>query len=327
MSEPTPTLTDRYVWAAARQMPEAQRAEFGRELRERIGDEVDARLADGTAPVDAERAVLVELGDPDALAADYADRPMQLIGPRYFLAWKRLLTVLYAIVLPIAGAGLLLAQLLAGAEPGDVVGSVVSTLLALVVHLAFWVTLVFAILERSPQAQAIAPWTPEQLRELPDAGRSGRLSDLIASLVFLTLFAVVIVWQQAVPFAFGAAQAMPILNPELWSFWLPYFLVLIVLEMLFAIAIYARGWNWWLVAVNLVLNVAFTVPALWLFATGQLFNPEFLDVIGWPWGEASGATTTVFVLVFVGVAIWDVIDGVIKTVRGRGGSALALGRI
>ncbi|GGI47588.1 hypothetical protein BCL57_002300 [Agromyces flavus] len=327
MSEPTPTLTDRYIWAAARRMPETQRAEFGRELRERIGDEVDARLADGTAPADAERAVLVELGDPDALAADYADRPMQLIGPRYFLAWKRLLTLLYAIVLPIAGAGLLLAQLLAGAQPGEVAASVVSTVLALVVHLAFWVTLVFAILERSPKTQDLAPWTPEQLRELPDAGRSGRLSDLIASLVFLTLFAVVILWQQAVPFAFGAAQAMPILNPDLWSFWLPYFLVLIVLEMLFAIAIYVKGWNWWLVAANVVLNVAFTVPALWLFATGQLFNPEFLDVIGWPWGEGSDVTTIVLVVVFVGVAIWDVIDGVVKTVRGRGGSALALGRV
>ena len=327
MSEPTPTLTDRYVWAAARQMPEAQRAEFGRELRERIGDEVDARLADGTAPVDAERAVLVELGDPDALAADYADRPMQLIGPRYFLAWKRLLTVLYAIVLPIAGAGLLLAQLLAGAAPGDIAASVVSTVLALVVHLAFWVTLVFAILERSPRTQALAPWTPEQLREVPDAGRSSRLSDLIASLVFLTLFAVVIVWQQAEPFTFGAFESIPVLNPELWSFWLPYFLVLIVLEMIFAIAVYAWGWNWWLAATNLLLNVAFTIPALWLFATGQLFNPEFLDVIGWPWGEGSSVTTTVFVMVFVGVAIWDVIDGVIKTVRGRGGSALALGRI
>ncbi|MFE5672359.1 permease prefix domain 1-containing protein [Agromyces sp. NPDC056523] len=327
MSEPTPTLTDRYVWAAARRMPEAQRTEFGRELRERIGDEVDARLADGTAPADAERAVLVELGDPDALAAEYADRPMQLIGPRYFLAWRRLLTLLYAIVLPIAGAGLLLAQLLAGAEPGEIAGSVVSTLLALVVHLAFWVTLVFAILERSPQTQALAPWTPEQLRELPDTGRSGRLSDLIASLVFLTLFAVVIVWQQAEPFAFGAADAMPILDPELWSFWLPYFLVLIVLEMLFAIAVYAWGWNWWLVAANVVLNVAFTVPALWLFATGQLLNPEFLEVIGWPWGEGSDVTTIVIVVVFVGVAIWDVVDGVIKTVRGRDGSALALGRI
>ncbi len=327
MNDPNPTLTDRYVWAAARTLPETQRVEFGRELRERIGDAIDARLGDGSTPADAERAVLAELGDPEALAAEYVDRPMQLIGPRYYLAWKRLLKLLYAIVLPVAAGGLLLAQVLAGASPGEIAATVVSTVLALVVHLGFWVTLVFALLERSPRTQAITPWTPEQLPEIPDAGRSSRLSDLIASLVFLAVFAAVIVWQQADPFTFGAAEAMPILNPDLWSFWLPYFLVLIALEMLFAIAVYAWGWNWWLAVANLALNVAFTVPALWLFATGQLINPEFLEVIGWPWGEASAVTTTVLVVVFVGVAIWDVVDGVIKTVRRRGGSALAVGRI
>ena len=63
----TPTLTDRYVWAAARTVPEAQRAEFGRELRERIGDATDALVQTGRAPADAERMALVELGDPAAL--------------------------------------------------------------------------------------------------------------------------------------------------------------------------------------------------------------------------------------------------------------------
>ena len=41
------TLTDRYVWAAARTLPEAQRAEFDRELRERIGDAIDALVETG----------------------------------------------------------------------------------------------------------------------------------------------------------------------------------------------------------------------------------------------------------------------------------------
>ena len=87
--------------------------------------------------------------------------------------------------------------------------------------------------------------------------------------------------------------------------------------MLFAIAIYAWGWNWWLAAVNLVLNVAFTVPALWLFITGQLINPEALDAMGWPWDADSEWVVTVLIVIgVVGVAVWDVIDGVIKTVRG-----------
>lgn len=330
MTTATATLTDRYVYAAARDLPEAQRAEFARELRERIADEVDARLAarDGTTAAAAEEAVLRELGDPSALAAAYVDRPLQLIGPRYFLTWKRLLILLYSIVLPITAGAVLLAQLLSGAGPGEVAAEVVGTVLALTVHLAFWVTLVFAILERSPGTQGVEQWTPDKLPEVRDEGRAGRLGDLIASLVFLTLFAVLIIWQQVSPPFFDRPdEAIAVLDPDLWSFWLPYFLVLIVLEMLFAVAIYLRGWNWPLAVANLVLNVAFTVPALWLLATGQLFNPAFLDAVGWPWGEAAGVTTTVLVIVFIGVAVWDVIDGVIKTVRGRGGSALALGRV
>ncbi len=123
-------------------------------------------------------------------------------------------------------------------------------------------------------------------------------------------------------------DGVPLLNPELWSFWLPYFLVLILLEMLFAVAIYAWGWNWWLAGANLVLNIAFTVPAVWLLTTGQLFSADALDAIGWPWdADSEWVVTTLIVIVVVGVSIWDVVDGVIKTVRGRGGSTLTLGRI
>ncbi|AWB95985.1 hypothetical protein DCE93_10170 [Agromyces badenianii] len=322
------TLTDRYVWAAARTLPETQRADFGRELRERIGDSTDALVETGRTRADAERMALVELGDPAALAASYIDRPLQLIGPRYYLAWWRLLKLLYTVVLPIAVAAVAFGQVL-GQEPvGQIIGSTVAAAIGIAVHLGFWTTLVFAVLERSPGRDAEIPWTIDMLPEVRDAGRSSRTADLVASLVFLGLFAAFIVWQQfGLPWA-AVAEGVPLLNPQLWSFWLPYFLVLIVLEMLFAIAIYAWGWNWWLAGANFVLNVAFTVPALWLFTTGQLMNPDALEAIGWPWDvDSEWVVTTLIVVAVVGIAIWDVIDGVIKTVRGRGGSTLTLGRI
>ncbi|MRX42294.1 hypothetical protein [Agromyces kandeliae] len=328
MTTPAATLTDRYVWAAARTLPEPQREEFGRELRERIGDEVDARRGSGAPDDDAEFAVLVELGDPAALAARYLDRPLHLIGPRYYLTWKRLVTMLLAIVLPIAVGAVLLAQALAGAPVGEVFASAFSVGFSLAVQLAFWPTLVFAIIERNPGSGPVERWTPERLPTIPDDGRGGRLGDLIASLVFLGLFAGVIIWQgYGAPVANPLGESVPVLSPDLWSFWIPWFLVLIGLEMVFATAIYAWGWNWWLAIVNLLLNVAFAVPALWLFTTGRLVNPEFLDVVGWPWGEAGGIVVTIIVFAVIAVSVWDVIDGVIKTVRRRGGSALSLGRI
>ena len=317
------TLTDRYVWAAARTLPETQRAEFGRELRERIGDVIDARVERGAAPADAEHAALVELGDPVQLASSYIDRPLQLIGPKYFLTWWRLLKLLLVIVVPISAAGLLLAQLISGAEVGEMIGTTIGTAISVGVHLCFWVTLVFAVLERSPGTVPLTTWTPEQLPQPRDDARAGRLGDLIASVVFLVLFAIAIVWQQSgAIWINGERQPIPVLDPALWSFWIPWFLGLIVLEIAFAVVIYLRGWTWVLAGINVLLNVAFTVPALWLFLSGQLFAPEFVEAIGWPWGEASGVTVSVIVFGVIGVTVWDIIDGFLKAARNRGGSAL-----
>lgn len=324
MTASTASLTDRYVYAAARSVPEAQRPELQRELRERIGDEIDARVEQGAASADAERAALTELGDPVALAAGYVDRPLQLIGPKYYLMWWRLLKLLYAIVLPVGAAGVLIGQLISGAPIGAAIGTTVVTAIQITVNIGFWTTLVFAILERSGAEGTVTVWTLDQLPERPEPQKTSRLSELIGSLVFLGLFAVALVWQQfGIVWLADAGGAVPVLNPELWSFWIPYFLALIALEILFAVAVYSFGWNWWLVGANLVLNVAFTVPALWLLLTGQLFSDELLELMRWPWGEAGPIVLAIVVVVAIGVAVWDVIDGAIKTWRTTRTPALA----
>lgn len=312
------TLTDRYVWAAARSVPEAQRDEFSRELRERIGDATDAHVARGAAPADAEHAALVELGDPWKLAAGYVDRPMHLIGPRYFPAWWRLLKTLLVIVVPISAVGVLLGQVLSGAPIGKIIAETITTTLSVAVHLAFWTTLAFAIAERTSSTVPIATWTPEQLPQVRDDARAGRLGDLVASTVFLTILAGAIVWQQTgAIFRDGERLPIPVLDPALWSFWIPYFLVLLALEVVFAVVIYLRGWTWVMAGVNVLLNVAFIVPALWLFFSGKLFAPEFLDVIGWPW-EGSDVVVTVLAFVVIGATVWDIIDGFRKAAANRG---------
>lgn len=313
-------LTDRYVWAAARTIPETQRAEFDRELRERIGDQIDALVDHGRPHADAERSVLHDLGDPAALAAGYVDRPLYLIGPKYFLTWWRLMKLMYTLVLPLAAGGVVLAQFLAGAEIGELIGGSVATVLAIAVHLGFWITLSFAVIERMPNTTLPTMWEVEMLPQLPDLHRTNRLGELITSLVFLSLLVVAIFWQQfGAVFRDGVREPIPVLDPALWSFWIPYFLVLIVLEMLFAVVIYVRGWTWTWASVNVLLNVAFTVPALWLFLSGQLFDPAFLEAIQWPWGnaETERVLTVVFAATFIGIPAWDIVDGFLRAARAR----------
>src|SRR5690349_18471248 len=97
----TTDLVDRYVLTALRRIPESQRADIDRELRASIADAVDARVDSGEPPGEAERNALLELGDPDRLADSYAGRRSYLIGPDVFAVWRRFLTMLFTVVLPI----------------------------------------------------------------------------------------------------------------------------------------------------------------------------------------------------------------------------------
>jgi len=64
-------LTDRYVGATLRSIPEKQRADIEAELRASIGDEIDARVESGEDEESAEQEVLTALEMPrQVLEAD-----------------------------------------------------------------------------------------------------------------------------------------------------------------------------------------------------------------------------------------------------------------
>lgn len=321
----TATLTDRYVYAVTRSLPQSQRADIDKELRASIADAVDARVEAGESPEAAERATLTELGDPAPLAAEYAGRPSWLIGPQYYYYWTGLLKLLAATVLPIVFAVLFIINFIEGGI-GQAFGGAFAVTITVAVHLAFWTTLLFAIAERSNDAktkQALRGgeqgWTVDSLPEVPErgAGSGGsRLSELIPSVVFLLFFGFLLFWQQNNSvFEDAAGNPIPFLNPDLWTFWLPFLLVVLALELLFAFALYAIGrWNWALAIVNIGLNLASAVPLIWLLLHHQLLNIPFFEQFGW------GTTLNTLVDPIAAgavavIAIGDSIDGIVKAAR------------
>ena len=96
-------LTERYLAAAMRGIPEAQRTDVERELRSSIADALEDRVSAGEDRASAEKAVLEGLGDPVRLAAGIAGRPLYLIGPDLFVEYRQLLVMLLSIVMPIVG--------------------------------------------------------------------------------------------------------------------------------------------------------------------------------------------------------------------------------
>lgn len=304
-------LTDRYVDAVTRTVPEKQREDVAAELRASISDQIDARLETGAERRDAERAVLLELGDPDKLAADYSDRPLFLIGPRLFLTWWRLLKLLWWIVVPLAAFGIALGQTLAGAPFGAIVGTTIGGSIAVATQLAFWVTLVFALVERGDEAKApIVEWTPDRLSETQE--KSVGVGEVIAAFVWVVLGAGAMVWDLTIGFV--PDSSLSFLDPHLWPWGVIYATLLLVLDAGLLVVVHLRGrWTTLLAMVRTVLTLAFTIPALLLLAQGRLINPEFFPTVIPTGGDTSGAEVGQIVAIvtgfmIAGIAVWSIID-------------------
>ena len=325
------TLTERYISAVTKSLAPESQHDVRAELEASIGDAVEARTDQGEAREDAERGVLTDLGDPAALAAGYADRPLHLIGPKYFLTWWRLLKLLLWIVPVTAMAGVAIAYALQDSSVGEIIGQVVVVGITSILHVAFWTTLVFFILERTG-ADTGVKWSVDSLPEPQETG-AGR-GDFIASLVFLGVMAAALLWDRFIGFVLVAdgtvdieaglgsqTSALSMLNPELWPWWIGGALVLMGVEAALAIAIYAgRGWRPALAVINTGLAIVFAVGALYLLFSGQLLNPAFLEfTLGradTP-SDVGGVLAVILAIVIVGVAVWDIIDGWRKTRRAQ----------
>jgi hypothetical protein len=254
----TPTLIERYIAAVTRRLPEKSRADVATELRASLTDDIEARTAAGAAPETAERDALVALGDPDRLAAGYAGTPLHLIGPAIYLDWRRLLTLLLSIVLPITAGALVLARALAGDDPVQIVVGTAGSLVSVAIGLIFWVTVVFAIIERTEAGERpIVAWRPESLPAgagKPQVGVEALVGGVLGLVLLVALLAAQLAWPV---FRDDDGAPVPFLDPELWSFWVPYFVVVLAAELVFSIVLYRRQrWSLGLAVANIIVTLA-----------------------------------------------------------------------
>jgi hypothetical protein len=194
-------LRERYVAAVLRSIPDDKRADVDTELRGAIDDAVEARVDQGEDLGAVEVAVLTELGDPDRLAADYADRPLWVIGPTFYLPWLRLTKTLLKIIPPVVGVPVAVAGYLTdGGLLAAFFGGLGAAIFA-ALSVMFWTTLGFIIAERSGEVskKEIEPftrkWTPDRLPTVPD--RQVGYAETIGSLVVLAFLTVVIFAQRS----------------------------------------------------------------------------------------------------------------------------------
>jgi hypothetical protein len=303
------TLTDRYVAEVARRLPERSREDISREIRATIADMIEAQ----PGPADeVERAAIVELGDPAVLARQYADQPQYLVGPEIYPAFIRLMTWVVPLVglISIASSTLTYATTDDAPRIGEMIGTSVGELVVALVMTFGIGTIIAGLLERllpdddRQQLLRSVPyveWTVDDLwRDLPT--RRVTRGESIASLVLLAFMAAV----PFIPASFFYVPDVPsgegLLDPDLWSGWIPGFLVIMVLMAGVEVVKLVQGAVtatvlWAGVVVDLAMGVFLTV-LLW---TQDVVNPALPDATAI---QDVPIVSIVLLLLWAGI-IWD----------------------
>lgn len=322
----TTSLTDRYVWSVTRHLPRDLGPDVAKELRGTIADAVDDKVEGGTDGLIAEQEVLADLGDPESLARQYGGRPSYLIGPAIYPDYLKLIRVLPPIVLPIVLVANLIGRLTAdeNASWGSIVLDSCVVVLTVAVHLGFWITLTFAVIEwtrpESERDRPLSEWKPDQLTaEVP--WRAVRLGETIFQVTFSLLMAGLVAWQ----FNGVGGDAVQVLNPNVDVIWKVALVGLFLFDAVVAVAVWRAGrWTPTLAAVNVASNAAAASLFIWLLSRGELLT-DLPAELGEHFGWASDWTlpTAIVAASIVVIAAWDSIESVVKARRALKGQPVS----
>ncbi|MFT8396234.1 hypothetical protein, partial [Propionibacterium sp.] len=189
-----------------------------------------------------------------------------------------------------------------------------------IVHIGFWTTLVFFIVERSAKGQDVDfahEWSVDDLPEPKDLGAG--FSELVAYLVWLVIAAGALVWDHLLGFAPGH-PGLSFFAVGLWPWWMGALFVVMAAGALVAIAVYVRGaWTPAAAWAKTVLNVVVMAGVLLLITRGELIDPAFFPALIPADSAATVSNIVIAVIGFavVGSGVWDSIDGFLKVRRGR----------
>ncbi|GGA23083.1 hypothetical protein [Psychrobacillus lasiicapitis] len=330
-------LIDIYIQEVTRRIPEKNREDIALELRSTIED----MLPDNYSEKEVKGA-LTSLGNPALLARGYADRPMHLIGPRYFDMYATLLKMIIPIVAMLALIVVITENIISYNGEEAILGTILTILghgiwgmISSLIQTFFWITLVFAILERTDALNDKTPltpnwkeWTPDDLKSIPYIKKEKKISkvDIFGSLLWIAIF--VAVYFNAVHLIGvyekiqGKLQlVIPTFNQDvLYSYWL---IVLFALFLEVAFVFYkfiAAQWTTKVAIMNTVRTVVSTVVFILIFNEDNLINLEFYkyleDLFHFTF-ELHGPVKVGFILMWIVFAVIDVVQGFRKAkIRG-----------
>jgi hypothetical protein len=199
-----------------------------------------------------------------------------------------------------------------GKDPVGAIFGALGTGLTVAVFLGFFVTLAFAIADRSADARreialANGKWTPNLLPietsvESHDYRWSGPIAALVGNIFIIALL---IIQRTASPVSTASGAPIPIISPELWDFWVWYFLGVLGVALVMDFVKLAVGrWRPWTAAIDTVLGIAGAVPLALLVWQNQVINPELHWTIAGNWVAVLVAVFILFLMVTSIAKLW-----------------------
>ncbi|WP_010283187.1 HAAS signaling domain-containing protein [Bacillus timonensis] len=286
-------LIDVYIQEVTRRLPEKMRDDIALELRSTIED----MLPDDYNEEDA-KTVLQKLGSPAKLASNYLDRPMYLIGPRYFDVYVNLLKMILPIAAVVSFISML-AEYFIGYQGEEAILNVVLDLIGIgiwriievSIQTFFWFTVVFAIIERvdkgkddQPLTTSLQKWTPDDLKNITHIPKKKAISkfEVFGGLMWTAIWATLYFYANQLLGVYesgknGLEFVTPALNQEiLLQFW-PFVLFVIGIEIALSLYKLIKGqWTKAMAICNMAVEVIGTAVFIVIFSQPKIMNLEFI---------------------------------------------------
>ena len=318
------SLIDRYVAEVGRHLPEKDRSDIEAEIRSMVDDMIDER---GQSAVNNEKIVadtLEEIGDPRLLAEKYAPPKRYLIGPEWYEGYIKILQRISFTALPIVAVVRFILSLTN--DPLDFVGAVgdaVGNAFSVGTQVLFWVILVFVLIERSGEKPDDLPksdsrqWKVDQLPSLPRK-RQISVAETVMNIAVLLFLLIWIALPTTLDLLQGTPASVPFLHPNLWSFWLPIFFVIMGLTLVHEVFKLRIGnWTTGLTVTNVILGIISIVYIAALVTTQDVINPQFLSMLENKEGferlrESARWSINISAAIIAGTYVWSMVDSIRK---------------
>jgi hypothetical protein len=322
-------LIDLYIQEVTRRLPEKGREDIALELRSTIEDMLPEDYTEKEVA-----SVLEKMGNPAVLASGYLDRPMHLIGPRYFDVYMNLLKMILPIAAVISLISLVATTIIS--YSGDeavlnvilgMIGQGIWGILSTGMQVFFWLTVVFAILERTDHTKSQKPvtacfkeWTPDDLYHIPDIPKEkavpkvevflGLLWTAIWATVYFNAASLIGVYEKG---SMGLEFVTPTFNQDvLLSYW-PLVIIVIGLEVSVASYKLLKGqWTRKIAALNTVMHGVSSIVFIIIISNHQLFNPAFISYMNELFSVKGAIGTWIFwgaIVTFLLFAAIDIYQG------------------